>query len=320
MRKLAVKLFLLALLALAGFAALTLWRAAQREAAAEAAYPPEGQILQVEGRAVHAVVRGEGPDLVLIHGSSGSTRDFTFGLAEKLARDYRVIVFDRPGLGYSDPLPRGRHGIRAQAEHLARAAQQLGAEQPIVLGQSYGGAVALAWAAYLPDRLSAVVSLAGASHPWDTPLPRFYQVTSAPVLGRLVIPLITAWVHEDRVAQAVEEVFAPQSAPPGYAEHFGPGLTLRRASLRANALQRASLKREIRALAPLYPQIDVPLEIVHGTADTTVGLPIHSEKLLRDVPGAALDRLPGVGHMPHHVAQEAVIAAVHRAAARAGLR
>ena len=77
-------------------------RASAREAAAEAAYPPEGEIVTVEGRRVHAVVRGSGPDLVLIHGSNGSIRDFSFDMIDRLSREFRVIAFDRPGLGWTD--------------------------------------------------------------------------------------------------------------------------------------------------------------------------------------------------------------------------
>ena len=45
---------------------------------------------------------GEGPDVVLIHGAFGSLRDFTFDLSDRLSERYRVIAFDRPGLGYTD--------------------------------------------------------------------------------------------------------------------------------------------------------------------------------------------------------------------------
>ncbi|MCX8955109.1 alpha/beta hydrolase, partial [Ruegeria sp. NA] len=85
-----------------GLAVVTAWRSAQNEAQAEAAFPPEGQILDVDGIAVHAVIMGNGPDVVLLHGSSGNTRDMTFALAPILADNYRVIVFDRPGLGFSE--------------------------------------------------------------------------------------------------------------------------------------------------------------------------------------------------------------------------
>jgi hypothetical protein len=92
----------LAALALGGCAAAVDRRAAAREAAAEARYPPTGQLLTVGGRTVHAQVSGQGPDLVLIHGASGNIRDFTFDLVARLDDRYRVIAFDRPGLGWSD--------------------------------------------------------------------------------------------------------------------------------------------------------------------------------------------------------------------------
>ncbi|WP_319826896.1 alpha/beta hydrolase [Thalassovita sp.] len=88
---------------------------------------------------------------------------------------------------------------------------------------------------------------------------------------------------------------------------------------RANALQRANLNAEIRALSPLYPQIDTPTELLHGSGDMIVGLPIHSEPLAEQIPNAHLTVLPGIGHMPQHVAKPDVIAAIDRAAVRAGL-
>ena len=147
-----------------------------------------------------------------------------------------------------------------------------------------------------------------------------YRITSAPLGSAIVVPLITAFVPASRVETGVEGVFAPQSAPEGYADHFGPGMTLRRGSLRENALQRANLLEEIRAQVAAYPQIAVPTEVLHVTADDTVSLTIHSEPLARAIPGAVLTRLEGIGHMPQHVALPDVTAAIDRAAARAGLR
>ena len=77
---------------------------------------------------------------------------------------------------------------------------------------------------------------------------------------------------------------------------------------------------EIEALHTRYAEISVPVEIVHGTADTTVGVSIHSEPLAAQVKDAHLTVLDGIGHMPHHSAPEAVVSAINRAATRAGLR
>lgn len=302
---------------MAAFAVATVLKARANELRAMAAYPPEGQILTIDGYQMHAVVRGQGPDLVLIHGSSGSTRDFTFSMMDKLSADYRVIAIDRPGLGYSQAIDNPT--IFHQAELLQKTAAELGADQPIVMGQSYGGSVALAWAVNHPDNISALVPVATPSLPWSTPLSRFYKLTSHPILGPLIIPILTAWVPNSYVNNEVNAVFAPQSAPEGYAAHFGPGLTLRRSALTANAQQRAGLLMEIQTLSKLYNQITVPIELVHGEADTTVGASIHSIPLAPQIKDANLTTLPGIGHMPHHSAEQAVIDAIHRAAARASL-
>ncbi|SPH17753.1 Dihydrolipoyllysine-residue acetyltransferase component of acetoin cleaving system [Defluviimonas aquaemixtae] len=307
------------LLLLAAFAALTLWRAGAREAQAEAAYPPEGEFVTVEGVRLHAVVAGDGPDLVLIHGASASVRDFTFALMPKLAERYRVIAVDRPGHGWSEPAP-GGESIHEQARLIRAAAAELGADRPIVLGHSYGGAVALAWAVDAPGTLAALVTVSAPSHRWGTPLPRLYRITGHPVLGAITRPLLTAWLPDRVVTSALESAFAPQAMPEGYGAHFGPRMSLRRGTLRENARQRGILKDELTRLSVRYPEIGVPVEQIHGDADTTVSLSIHAEALARDVPGAHLTRLPGIGHAPHQVAIPAVAAAVDRAAARAGLR
>jgi len=321
---LAVKYLIVIAIVLGALWGGTQHRARLHEAKAEAAFPPEGRIIEVKGTRVHGVVMGpddgSAPDLVLIHGASGNTRDMTFDLAPRLAGDYRVIVLDRPGLGYTDRINRTGATITQQAALLQKAAAQFGAEKPIVLGHSYGGAVALAWAVTQPDHIAALVDLAGAAKPWESGLSTYYRVLSHPVLGPLVIPFITAYVDDARVEQAVSEIFTPQKPPEGYLTHIGAGLTLRRHSLRANALQRANLLSEIEALHLRYDEMTVPVEIVHGTADTTVGLSIHSQPLADQVAGANLTPLDGIGHMPHHAAPEAVIAAIHRAATRAGLR
>lgn len=305
----------LALLALA--AVVTLWRAAARERAAEAAYPPEGDFVTVDGHRVHYLTRGSGPDLVLIHGASGNLRDMSFALMERLAQHYRVTAFDRPGLGHTARLTRRGASLAQQAQLLSGAAAELGLTRPIVMGQSYGGAVALSWAVNHPGTLSALVLVAAPSYPWRGALPRLYQINSHPILGPLAIPALTAWVSNGYVERAIEGVFAPQQAPAGYAGHIGAPLTLRRASLRENALQRASLKPELAALSQRYDALRLPIEILHGSADETVALSIHSEPMAGALPNARLTVLEGIGHMPHHSRPGAVVEAIHRAARRA---
>ncbi|MBI1217734.1 MAG: alpha/beta fold hydrolase [Rhodobacteraceae bacterium] len=304
----------------ASVASATGRRARRREARAELDYPPTGRLLRVNGRRVHAHTEGTGPDLVLLHGASGNTREFTFGLIDRLKQDFRVTAFDRPGLGWSDPLPEGGSDPRAQARALQAAARQIGLNRPLVLGQSYGGAVALGWALTAPEDTAGLVIVSGASNPWPGALGAWYRLTATRLGKQAVIPLVTAFASRRRVISTIEEIFAPDAAPPGYADYVGAPLSLRRATMRENARQVNELLPHVRAMAPLYPGLTLPVEIIHGTADTIVPLAVHAEPLARQIPGATLTRLEGAGHMPHHTHPEAVIAAIHRAAARAALR
>lgn len=316
MRSTRLALSLLAgVMVLGGCAAAVDQRATAREAAAEAAYPPTGRLLQVNGRQVHAHVQGAGPDLVLIHGASGNTRDFTFALVDRLARDYRVIAFDRPGLGWSDAL--GEDGLSpiAQADHLRAAAAQLGVRRPIVLGHSYGGAVAMAWGLRDADT-RAVVSVAGATMPWPGGLGPWYAITSSAIGGATVVPLISAYASLDRAEGAVAGIFAPAPVPAGYVDHIGAGLTLRRDTLRTNARQVNALKPYVTIMAQNYPRLTIPVEIVHGTADTIVPHLVHAVPMSEALPNARLTLIDGAGHMPHHSHPDAVIDAIRRAGAR----
>ncbi len=301
-----------------GLAGVTAWKLAARDAQALAAHPPTGQFVVVAGQRIHLQVAGQGPDLVLIHGASGNLREFTFSLMGQLSSRYRVIAVDRPGLGHSDPMPDGDPSLTGQAQVLRAAVAQVGVTAPIVLGQSYGGAVALEWA--LQAAPKALVLISAPSLPWPGELDIWYRTTSSPLGRATLVPLASAFVPESYVRNAIQRVFAPQEPPAGYAEHLGIDLTLRRGAMAANVRQVNSLRDEVSRMEADYPTLTMPIELVHGTADTVVPLHIHAQPFAERMPNAALTVLEGVGHMPHHTHPEAVIAAIDRAATRAGLR
>ncbi|MGC9417720.1 MAG: alpha/beta fold hydrolase [Rhodovulum sp.] len=255
--------------------------------------------------------------MILLHGASGNLRDFTFELTGRLARSgYRVIAFDRPGLGYSDALHGRGESPTEQATQLDAAAAQLGVKRAVIVGHSYGASVAMAWALSHPDRAAGIVPLAGATMPWQGELKSFYAVASS----GLGSALISAFATQETATRALRAIFAPQRPPAGYIDHVGVDLALRQDTLRASARQVNSLKPHLEAMAARYSNLRTPVEIVHGTADRTVGIDIHARPLARRLPNARLTELPGIGHMPHHGAQGATVAAIDRAARRSGLQ
>jgi pimeloyl-ACP methyl ester carboxylesterase len=306
-------------LGLAALSALTVTGCARlRETRAEAAHPAVGQFVTVDGLRVHYVTKGAGPDLILLHGASGNLRDWTFGLMDRLAANFRVWAFDRPGLGYSDPLPNRGFSLADQVAVLRGASDQLGVGRPILLGQSFGGSVALNWA--LQGGPAALVLLCAPSLPWPGGLDPSYRVLSNPVGAALVPPVAAALVSDRYIAVATRRVFAPEPVADGYIAHIGADLTLRRATLVANARQVNGLRAQLVDMEPRYRDLTLPVELIHGDADTIVPLTIHSEPLAKLLPDARLTVIPGGGHMPQHLHPDLVIEATLRAAAAARLR
>lgn len=302
-------------------------RADQRSARAEEAHPPSGQILDVGGKQVHVLVEGEGPDLVLLHGAGGSLRDFTFDLVGRLSDRYRVIAFDRPGHGHTDRLgPDGTASVaipgespQDQAALLRAAANQVGITRPILVGHSYGGSVAMAWALAAPAETAGLVILAGVTMPWPGDLRRSYYVNASAIGARTVVPAISALASEGQARMVLRAVFAPQAVPDGYAAHFGLPMSMRRDQLVANARQVIELRPHVVEMSEQYGRLALPVELIHGDTDQIVPLDTHArraEPLLQDVRLTVLD---GVGHMPHHAAPSEVVDAIDRIATRTGL-
>ncbi len=298
----------LAAFALVGCATGAKMRHERLEADAAAA----GETVTADGTPLHVLRRGAGTPVVLIHGASGNLRDWSPEALSAIAARRAVYAFDRPGHGLSGwPGPTGVR-LSEQARLMRLALRRVGVERAILVGHSYGGSVALAWALDAPATVAGLLLVAAPSQVWTGGLGIATDLLASPVTGPLLARVLPSLLPRSAAEAAAARVFAPQAPPPGYVERLRLELVTRPATLRANATQLAVLKDQLRVMAPLYPDLATPVELVHGTADTTVPLAIHSEPLARQAPRARLTRLPGVGHMPHHSALPAVLAALDR--------
>lgn len=149
----------------------------------EAAYPPPGQLVAVNGHRLHVYSEGEGElTLVFLSGSgtTAPTLDFK-GLYSRLSDDYRIAVVERAGYGWSDDgaTPRDIETVLAET----RLALQLAGESPpyVLFPHSMSGLEALHWASRYPDEVTAIVGL-------DPAVPQIYELLPPP---RLMLSLIT---------------------------------------------------------------------------------------------------------------------------------
>jgi len=278
--------------------------------------PAPGAFVTTGGVRVHYVRRGDGPPLVYVHGAKGSVYDFTLSIGDRLSRRYEAVAMDRPGSGFSTRPAGGDNSPQAQAAVLRAAALQLGLKRPILLGHSFGAAVALAWALAAPEDVAAVVTLGGYVLPLGGPPPWVVGVLRSPATLRAVGALGRSRPGRPLVESAVRRAFFPGTPPPEYLR-IAPALALEPGNLLSDGEDREAAEEGLAALRPLYPGLLVPLVIVVGEQDRMVP-PGLSERLHALVPGSALVQVPRAGHMPQFTAPDAVVAAVDRAAERGG--
>ncbi len=297
----------IALLALVlGLSGCATWNAEKRA-------PALGQFVEIDGARLHVLDMGPkdsaAPPLVLIHGASVNLRDMKLALGDRLAQDRRVILMDRPGRGYSTR-PDDGYRLGVQARLIKQAADRLGAERPVVVGQSLGGAVALRYALDYQDEMSGLVLLAPVSHEWPGGVAWYNAVSQWPAAGlllrRLVIPVYGQLAAKGGVAGS----FAPDTPPDNYAEDTGLALLFRASDFKANAADLANLKAEIIAQQDRYSALTLPVAIVTGTDDRTVSPDLHARQLAQEIDSAQLTLLPDTGHALHHAETEAIIAII----------
>lgn len=311
---------LLVLFVLSGGLALYSSRAL---ASAAKIWPPEGDFVglgdEFGGVRLHYVDRGtaraSAAPIVLIHGASGNLRDMTQSLVGPLSRETRVIAIDRPGHGWSDRTSHADISDPAmQARAIREALHRLRVERPVVLGHSWGAAVAATYALAFPDEISGLLPLSGALYPWPGGIAWYHSVVRMPVVGRLFIRTLIVPGGKFLTEAGVRGNFHPDAAPEGYALATALPLLFRPSEFRANSEDTAGLKDRLARQSPRYGEISVPTIVVTGNADYTVSPKIHSYAFHNAVAGSELIKLKGTGHMPHYARRDIVVDAALRLA------
>jgi len=282
--------------------------------------PPPGQFLEVNGVRLHYVERGSGPPLVLLHSNGSMIQDFeTSGLIDLAARNYRVIVFDRPGFGHSD---RPRNVVwtpAAQAELINSALEWLGVSHAIVLGHSWGASVAVALALTYPNLVQGMVLASGYYYPTLRPDVVAVSAPAVPLVGDVLGHTISPIVSRAMWPLLMAKIFGPQSMPKKF-EGFPKDMALRPSQIRASAAESALMIPDAFHYRDEYANLKMPLVIVAGDEDRLVDIDAQSARLHRDVPQSRFHRVPGTGHMIHQTATGVVMSAVDEvASARSAL-
>jgi pimeloyl-ACP methyl ester carboxylesterase len=289
------------------------------------AHPPAGRFVEVGGARLHVVDIDERTQpseddlpVVLLHGASGNLEDMRLALADRLKERHRIILLDRPGHGWSERDADEISPAR-QAAMIAEALERLDVGRALVVAHSFAGSVATALALEDPGRVAGLVLIAPVLYPWSTGIAWYYNLAATPILGPLFAHTFAVPVGSVLMRPMAAAVFAPQKAPADYAERAAIALVLRPQTFLANARDVAGLHAFVTRQAPRYATIKAPTVIITGDRDTIVSPDIHARALAAKLPNSRLVVLEGVGHMPHHVATDRVVAAIDEVTAEAVL-
>ena len=263
----------------------------------EKGFAPNGQFIEIDGTRIHYVDQGQGPVLLMIHGLSGQLRHFSHSLMDRLTGDFRVVLIDRPGCGYSSRLANGSSGIKAQGALVARFIETLDLGRPILVGHSLGGAVALSTALDHPERVGGLALIAPLTH-FEESVPSVFAamaIRSKPLRWlfsrTLLIPL--AILKKD---ETLELVFGPEVAPPNFPTAGGGLLSLRPAAYRAASDNLLEISDALPAMIEKYPSLPMPIGILYGNGDRILDWEKHGVAMRDKVRGLQLEIIPG-GHM-----------------------
>lgn len=303
-----------ALALLAGLRLYTVWQARTFETR----YPPPGRFLSAGGLRMHYVERGEGRPVVLIHGGLGSVYDFTLSVFDHVSREYRAVAFDRPGHGYSRERPPGAAYLSPadHARYLRAGLQALKVERPIIVGYSWGAAVALAYALDYPDETAGLVLLAPLAYAYESRWPSRYVVPGLPVVGPLFMWAAYTPVARLTASRMMGDGFWPDPVPARFRE-VSLALTSRPAEYEVEAADTTRLGGHLLEMAPRYGEIHVPTAIVVGDLDRRTPPARQAVPLHRAIPHSALITVPGSGHSLHFAHPEVLLDALRNVAGRA---
>ena len=294
---------LLIIVVAAGFRAAAAWREG-----ADASPPPDGQLVRTAQGGIFIQARGprHGAPVLLVHGTAAWS-GFWLSVAEALGHEgYRAVAIDVPPFGFSERSADGAYTRADQAERIGALIAAAGLSRPILVGHSFGAGPVVEAAMRRPDQIRGMVLVDGAlglpDQGEDDGADRKWRrmLLNQPILAEPLVAatmtnpwltqrLLAGLLHRKEAASDAEiailqKPFSRAGTTASYARWLPSLLFPDRLALSAEPSN--------------YGKIVLPVALVWGREDAVTPLS-QGERLQRLIPGATLDVIPDVGHIPH---------------------
>ncbi len=260
------------------------------------------RFIEVDGTRIHYQEAGDekAPPMILIHGFASSNLVWSKVFLEFAAAGFRVIAPDLLGYGYSAKPRQLDYTIARQAEMVVSFLKQLGIDRAILLGSSYGAAVAVTISLDHPEMVEKLI-LVGAVNNNKPTRYLLMRLFGSPLIGDILSPLVVgsrrllrlrmkrvydrhAWALDERRVEARHLPLSTRGA------HRAIIRTVRRWDA-----ERVSREAHL---------ITQPTLILWGDSDREVPL-AYGKRLHQSIPNARLIVFRECGHLPHEEYPEA---------------
>ncbi len=255
------------------------------------------RFVTIHGQRIGYRMGGAGPVLLLLHGIAGSSRTWIPAM-ELLQSEYTLVAPDFLGHGHSSK-PTADYSLGNFASWMRDLLVVLGIERATVVGQSFGGGVAMQFAYQFPDLCERLVLVdaggLGREVNW------ILRMATLPTAEYVMPVLFPAFARRwgDPVARLAERV-GLRSVPAMEVWRSYRSLTdsdSRRAFVRTMRSVIDPGGQSVSAIDRLYLTERMPTLIVWGERDRIIPV-AHAQEALKAAPHSRLEIIPGVGHFP----------------------
>ena len=255
-----------------------------------ARYAP-GQLICLNGKQTHYVVKGTGKPVILLHGFFFDGTLWCRNL-DALALSFKVYVLDLWGFGYSERITEPSY--ECYVEQLAAFMQALGIEKASLIGQSLGGGVAMQFSVQFPGKVDQLVLVDSAGLPNPEPFSaRLFKVRG--VGERLMA--IPGYAIRRRMLRDFF-LYRAEAVPPDLFRRLTWFQRIAGTSAAALALMRLGFADKLEAVVQRLAALDMPVLVVWGGQDRAIPLAL-GRRIHQMLPRSALVVIPDAGHVPN---------------------
>ncbi len=158
------------------------------------------KFLEIDGIRIHYRVEGNGPNLVLLHGTAASLHTWD-GWVENLKDDFRIIRIDLPAYGLTGPHPASDYSMEEYTRVINDFLQTIEVDSFYLAGNSFGGNISWNFTLSYPEKVKKLILIDASGVPINGNSPMIIKLARNPVIAPLLRVFTPRFVIKNNIKQ-----------------------------------------------------------------------------------------------------------------------